>query len=153
MLQLLSEISALLNTSIPGLLTNEYAQGMIDLSTKCENRWTDFLVLVLSGGTITGVLQIISDLVGNKRLKEMYKESQDKIHDQAEKIEFLYTEKEDFKDALSIIKAQIEMCEKQNLKCDFVSYEYIKHLTEEMLKTIEKVSLDNKTIIPGINNK
>ena len=108
---------------------------------------------MLSGGTITGVLQIISDLVGNKRLKEMYKESQDKIHDQAEKIEFLYTQKEDFKDALSIIKAQVEMCEKQNLKCDFVSYEYIKHLTEEMLKTIEKVSLDNKTIIPGINNK
>lgn len=108
--------------------------------------FAEFAILLVSGGAITGILQIISDAVGNTRLKEMYKKCQETILEQKRQIESLYERKENYKDTVYIVRAKVEMYHRQ---CEVDSPCCV--LTEEILHTIDNL-LPSKTLIPEIDN-
>lgn len=105
----------------------------------------DFFILLLSGGVVTSLLQIVSDAVGNKRIKEAYKKSQEKILILEEDAKHLYERKEKYKDVIQIIQAKVEMFDKQNLsECKCL-------LSTEITKTISQVMPVETTDIPGLD--
>lgn len=119
---------------------------MLHSITKCKSSgWSDFFILLLSGGAMTGILQIISDAVGNKRVKEMNKMYQEKILQLEEDCEYCFKRKEMYKDGIEIIRAKVEMFNRQNDPgCECL-------LSAEVLKTINQVLPDDKTITPGLD--
>jgi hypothetical protein len=131
----LSEILISLNTLL--------ASDIITTIDGCKKTgFTDFLTVVISGGVITGVLQIISDAVGNTRLKEMYKKSQEALILKEQERKELYDKKEDYKDTVYIIRAKVQMFHRQCNKADPCCL-----LIEELLQTIDQ-RLPNRTLIP-----
>lgn len=119
----------------------------MEVIKECRPAWLDFTTLLFTGGVLTGILQIISDAVGNKRIKEMNKACQEKIVVLKEDAEYCFKRKEMYKDGIEIIRAKVEMFNRQNnSECDCL-------LSQEILKTINQVLPEEKTIIPGLDDE
>lgn len=132
---ILSEILILLNTP--------FATDIITTASECKKSGVaEFFTLAISGGIITGILQIISDAVGNIRLKEMYKKSQEALVEREKQVDDLYERKEEYKDIVYILRAKTEMFQRQ---CTDISPCCI--LAEEILNTIDQ-RLPDTTLMP-----
>jgi hypothetical protein len=114
----------------------------------CRPVWLDFTTLLFTGGVLTSILQIISDAVGNKRIKEMNRAYQEKIVELTEDAEYCFKREEMYKDEIEKIRAKVEMFDLQS-KPD--CRECI--LSSEILRAINQVLPENKTAIPGLDDK
>lgn len=115
---------------------------------ECRPAWLDFATLLFTGGALTGILQIISDAVGNKRLKEINKVYQERIVVLKEEAEYCFKRKEMYKDGIEIIKAKVEMFHLQCGKDTSCSI-----LTEEILRIISQALPREESIIPGLDDE
>lgn len=91
----------------------------------------DIAVLAFSGGTIATLLQILSDAVGAKRLKEEINRMQSITNQILSERDLAFNKEEICEDTVTIIKAKVEMYQKQS---EPESLCYV--LTEEILKAI-----------------
>lgn len=124
------------------------SEEIMQVVQECRPVWLDFTTLLFTGGVLTSILQIISDAVGNKRIKEMNKAYQEKIVQLKEDAEYCFKRKEMYKDGIEIIRAKTEMF---HLQCGEDTSCSI--LTEEIIRTINQVLPDDKSIIPGMDDK
>lgn len=124
------------------------SEEIMQVIRECRPVWLDFTTLLFTGGVLTGILQIISDAVGNKRMKEVNKSYQEKIELLKEDAEYCFKRKEMYKDGIEIIRAKVEMFHLQcgdNTSCSV--------LTGEILRIISQVLPDDKSTIPGLDSK
>lgn len=124
------------------------SEEAMEVIKECRSAWLDFTTLLFTGGVLTGILQIISDAVGNKRIKEMNKAYQEQIVTLREDAEYCFKRKEMYKDGIEIIRAKVEMFRLQcgkDVSCSV--------LTEEIIRTINQVLPEDKTAIPGLDDK
>ena len=115
---------------------------------ECRPAWLDFATLLFTGGALTGILQIISDAVGNKRLKEINKIYQERIVVLKEEAEYCFKRKEMYKDGIGIIRAKVEMF---HLQCGEDTSCSV--LTEEILRIISQALPGEESIIPGLDDE
>jgi SNF2 family DNA or RNA helicase len=109
---ILSEILISLNT--------QFATDIITTASECKKSGVaEFFTLAISGGIITGILQIISDAVGNIRLKEMYKNYQEVLVEREKQIDDLYERKEEYKDICVVINGETSQKDRQQAVEDF----------------------------------
>lgn len=91
----------------------------------------DVVILAFSGGTIASLLQILSDAVGAKRMKEEIHRMQSVTEKHLADRDDAFDREEICENTITIIQAKIEMYQKQS---DPESLCYV--LTEEILKAI-----------------
>lgn len=123
------------------------SEEIMQVIRECRPVWLDFTTLLFTGGALTSILQIISDAVGNKRMKEVNKSYQEKIELLKEDAEYCFKRKEMYKDGIEVIRAKVEMFNRQNsTDCSCL-------LSSEILRTINQVLPEDKTAIPGLDDK
>lgn len=111
------------------------------LTGDCQRSpWLDLAFWAISGGVISGLMQLASENMGNKQLRIAYKRIVDENKDLRRKLDVLFERKELYKDAVDIIESKIELYERlmSNVdpeeKCISCS-----HLTSEVHSVIKKV--------------
>jgi hypothetical protein len=137
----------LLRWSTALIVLSTQSEEIMQVVEECRPVWLDFTTLLFTGGVLTSILQIISDAVGNKRIKEMNKAYQEKIVELTEDAEYCFKREEMYKDEIEKIRAKVEMFDLQNkTNCACI-------LSSEILRTINQILPENKTAIPGLDDK
>lgn len=107
----------------------------------------DIAILAFSGGTIASLLQILSDAVGAKRMKEEIHRMQAVTEKHLADRDNAFNREEICENTITIIRAKVEMFNRQNsTSCDCL-------LSQEILRTINQVLPDDKSIIPDLDEK
>lgn len=124
-----------------------YASLPQSLTGDCQRSpWLDLAFWAISGGVISGLMQLISENMGNKQLRLAYKKITEENKDLRKKLDILFDRKEMYKDAVDIIESKIELFEKliSNVERDEQCHP-CSHLISEVHSVIKKVKPGNPT--------
>lgn len=111
------------------------------LTGDCQRSpWLDLAFWAISGGVISGLMQLVSENMGNKQLRIAYKRIVDENKDLRRKLDILFERKELYKDAVDIIESKIELYERLMSSIDQTERCHsCVHLTSEVNSVIKKV--------------